>query len=149
MDHEIIWGIHNSPSIFPGNVLQKAGLLPFFSDNQLDSHPFFKSFIQPRLFGNITRMFFVFHAEESKDPQGFFFELLQRVVSQQIAPIYTDDFIISVKILPGSFSEGLHTLKRSMKIESLLFGYGRDRKVTENIKSDIEDELEINILSLD
>ncbi|MCB0413700.1 MAG: APC family permease [Bdellovibrionales bacterium] len=91
----------------------------------------------------------IFHAEENKDPEGFFFELLQRVVSQQIAPVYSNDCILSVKILPGSFSEGLHTLKRSMHIESLMFGTGKDKKGSEEIKKEIEEELEINVISLD
>lgn len=92
----------------------------------------------------------VFHAEEGKDPEGFFYSLLQRVVSQQIAPVYANnDLVLTVKILPGSLSEGLQTLKKTMNFQTLLFGSGRDPKVAKQIADDITHELEVNVAFLE
>ena len=89
----------------------------------------------------------VFHAEEGKDPEGFFFELLQRVISQQIAPSFTDkDLILTVKIMPGSLEEGLHTMKRTVNIASLIFGSGRNKEATQKVADQIRDELELDVL---
>ncbi|MCB0422310.1 MAG: APC family permease [Bdellovibrionales bacterium] len=90
----------------------------------------------------------IFHAEDGKDPEGFFFELLQRVVSQQIAPIYRDSFILTVKILPGSLSEGLQTLKKGINFQTLLFGSGRDPKASQALGEEIASELEIDVIYL-
>lgn len=92
----------------------------------------------------------VFHAEEGKDPEGFFYSLLQRVVSQQIAPVYANnDLVLTVKILPGSLSEGLQTLKKTINFQTLLFGSGRDPKVAKQIADDITHELEVNVAFLE
>lgn len=90
----------------------------------------------------------VFHAEENKDPKGFFFELLQRVVSQQIAPIYSEyNFVLTVKILPGNLIEGLQTLKKTSPFEKVLLGYGQSKipvqKISEEIAHEIESEVEL------
>ncbi len=88
----------------------------------------------------------VFHAEEGKDPEGFFYELLQRVVSQQIAPVYSqNDFILTVKILPGSLAEGLQTLKKTLNFQTLLFGSGRDPHLAQRLAEEITHELEVNV----
>ncbi len=92
----------------------------------------------------------VFHAEEGKDPEGFFYELLQRVVSQQIAPVYAnEDLVLTVKILPGSLSEGLQTLKKSINFKTLLFGSGRNPKIAKQIAENITHELEVNVAFLE
>ncbi|NQZ00182.1 MAG: APC family permease [Bdellovibrionales bacterium] len=92
----------------------------------------------------------VFHAEDGNDPEGFFYELLQRVVSQQIAPVYSDeDFILTVKILPGNLSEGLQTLKRTVKFDKLIFGSGRDRNLALRLAEDIKQELEVDVEVID
>ncbi len=89
----------------------------------------------------------VFHAEENKDPEGFFFELLQRVISQQIAPSFNKkDLILTVKIMPGSLEEGLHSLKKTVNIHSLVFGSGRNRKATEQVTDQLEKELELDVI---
>lgn len=84
----------------------------------------------------------VFHAETTPDPQGFFHELLQRVVSQQIVPVHqNDDIIITVKILPGELIEGLQTLKKMVNYDSVFMGGSPTRnskELIENIKHDIE-----------
>ena len=92
----------------------------------------------------------VFHAEDGNDPEGFFYELLQRVVSQQIAPVYSNnDLVLTLKILPGSLSEGLQTLKKTINFQTLLFGSGRDPKVAKQIADDITHELEVNVAFLE
>jgi hypothetical protein len=92
----------------------------------------------------------VFHAEDGNDPEGFFYELLQRVVSQQIAPVYSDeDFILTVKILPGNLAEGLQTLKRTVKFDKLIFGSGRDKSMAEKLAADIRQELEVDVEVID
>jgi amino acid transporter len=91
----------------------------------------------------------IFHAEEDKDPQGFFYSLIQRVVSQQIAPIYINrDGIITVKILPGSFAEGLQTLKKSVNFQTLLIGPSRHETSTQDIVEALSEELEIEVVAL-
>ena len=92
---------------------------------------------------------FIFHAEEGKDKEGFFFQLLQRVVSQQITPIYANkDMILTVKILPGSFTEGLQTLKKMVNFQSLIFGTGRDPKTSRELADNISQELEVNVMTI-
>ncbi|MCB0343067.1 MAG: APC family permease [Pseudobdellovibrionaceae bacterium] len=92
----------------------------------------------------------IFHAEDGKDPEGFFFELLQRVVSQQIAPIYAkNDVILTVKILPGSLAEGLQTLKKTYDFQTLLFGSGRDPEASRTLGEHISEELEIEVIHIE
>lgn len=87
----------------------------------------------------------VFHAEDNKDPEGFFYELLQRVVTQQILPVHmNDDMIITVKILPGDLVEGLQTLKKSYDFNALLVGGQKSNVVSELMKT-IEKDLEVEI----
>lgn len=90
----------------------------------------------------------IFHAEEGKDEEGFFFELLQRVVSQQIAPIYRQDIILTVKILPGSLNEGLQTLKKAYDFERVIFGTGRDPFASQRLGEEVSKELEIEVTQL-
>lgn len=92
---------------------------------------------------------FIFHAEEGKDPEGFFFQLLQRVVSQQVTPIFAnEDIVLTVKILPGSFTEGLQTLKKMVNFQSLIFGTGRDPKNSRELADNISQELECNVMTI-
>lgn len=90
----------------------------------------------------------VFHAEPERDQNGFTSELLQRVVSQQIAPIYRQDFILSVKTLPGDFLEGLILLKKNIPFANLLIGSGRNDRDTKELTAELEKELEIKVHSL-
>ena len=90
----------------------------------------------------------VFHAEPERDQNGFTSELLQRVVSQQIAPIYSQDFILSVKTLPGDFLEGLILLKNNIPFDNLLIGSGRSDRDTRELAAELEKELEIKVHSL-
>lgn len=89
----------------------------------------------------------VFHAENNRDPEGFFYELLQRVVSQQIVPVHQNiDMVIRVKILPGSLIEGLQTLRKTVEFDTLLLGGARYSTEKSDFEVSIEDELEVKIV---
>lgn len=64
----------------------------------------------------------IFHAEDGKDKEGFFFEQIQRIVSQQVAPLYSHNIILTVKVLPGTLLEGLHTLHKQHKFKQVVVG---------------------------
>lgn len=89
----------------------------------------------------------VFHAENNRDPEGFFYELLQRVVSQQIVPVHqNNNIIIRVKILPGSLIEGLQTLKKNVIYSSIYLGgtshlFGKKTDLDETLEQDLEVEV--------
>ena len=91
----------------------------------------------------------LFYAEdEDLDDSEIFYELLQRVVSQQIAPIITNNVILTVKILPGSLLEGLSALKKTIPFNQVFFGVGHDPVHTYELKEEIAKELEISITSV-
>jgi hypothetical protein len=91
----------------------------------------------------------IFHAENTPDPEGFFHELLQRVVSQQIAPVHqSDDIILTVKVLPGDLVEGLQTLKKTVAFDSVFLG-GSPTKNSIALIETIKHDLEIEIHYLD
>ncbi len=91
----------------------------------------------------------LFYAEnEDVEDSELFYELLQRVVSQQIAPIVEQDIILTVKILPGNLLEGLSTLKNTTSFNEVFFGLGHDPIHTYKLKEDISKELEISITSV-
>ena len=87
----------------------------------------------------------IFHAEESKN-EGFFIEMLKQVVSQQIAPIFSnDDMVLTVRTLPGSLAEGLITLKKSGDFQSILFGRGSDAQTAQKLAAVVEEEVEVKV----
>ena len=91
----------------------------------------------------------LFYAEgEDQNENEIFYELLQRVVSQQIANMITKDIILTVKILPGSLLEGLNTLKNSMDFNDVFFGVGHDPVHTHELREEISKELDISITSI-
>ena len=92
----------------------------------------------------------LFYAEEEESTSNrTFYEVLQRVVSQQIAPIYKDtDIILTVKILPGNLLEGLRTLKRSISPKAIYFGVGRDPDHSHEIREYIANEIELPITTI-
>ena len=91
----------------------------------------------------------LFYAEdEDEDDSEIFYELLQRVVSQQIAPIVKKDVILTVKILPGSLMEGLTALKKTTRSQFVYFGVGHDPIHSYKLKEQIAKELEISIVSV-
>ena len=91
----------------------------------------------------------LFYAEdEDTDDSEIFYELLQRVVSQQIAPIIKNDVILTVKILPGNLLEGLNTLKKAISFSEVFFGVGHDPVHSHELKEEVSKELEISIISV-
>ena len=91
----------------------------------------------------------LFYAEgEDMDDSEIFYELLQRVVSQQIAPIIKYDVILTVKILPGSLLEGLSSLKKTIPFNEVFFGVGHDPVHTYELKDEVSKELEVSIISV-
>lgn len=89
----------------------------------------------------------IFHAEESKN-EGFFIELLKRVVSQQIIPIFSNDMVVTVKTLPGRLAEGLMTLKKTTDFENILFGEGTDPTTSQKLSKEIEEETQVKVLKV-
>ena len=90
----------------------------------------------------------IIHAEDNHDQSGFFYELLQRVVSQQIVPIHQDmDMILRVKIFPGSLVEALQTLRKNIDFNEVLIGGGKRSPTAEpsELENIIENELEVKI----
>ena len=89
----------------------------------------------------------LFYAEdEESTSSGIFYELVQRVVSQQIAPIYHNkDIILTVKILPARLVEGLQSLKKSASPQIIYLGVGRHRRRAEQIQNLISREVEIPV----
>lgn len=91
----------------------------------------------------------LFYAEdEDTDDSEIFYELLQRVVSQQIAPIIKNDVILTVKILPGNLLEGLNALKKTNSFSEVFFGVGHDPVHSHELREEISKELEISIISV-
>ncbi len=91
----------------------------------------------------------VFHAEDGEN-EVFLFERLQRVVSQQIAPVFqSKNFVLTVKILPGSVLEGLYTLKKRYDFKKVFFGVGGHPIEAAHMARDIKKELEVNVEVID
>ncbi len=100
-----------------------------------------------RLQKNSSFELIIFHAEENKDPNGFYFEQLIRVVSQQIVPIEHHDLIVSVKILPGNVQEGLQAIKdHEGRIEEVFLGHSdMNRDEVNDFSKTLEKDLEIKV----
>ena len=74
--------------------------------------------------------------EDGGDSGQDFYELLQRVVSQQIAPLISDDMILTVKILPGTILDSLNTLKKTSSFVEVFFGVGSNPAHSHEIKKE-------------
>ncbi len=93
----------------------------------------------------------LFYAEEEEESSRYihFYELLQRVVSQQISPLHVDkDIILTVKILPENLIEGLKSLKKTTEFEFVYFGVGKDTDHSYEIRDEVAKELEIQVVSI-
>lgn len=91
----------------------------------------------------------IFYAEdENEEDSELFYESLQRIVSQQVAPYIRQDIILTVKILPESLMEGLNTLKKTTGVKDFYFGAGHDPAHSYKLKEKIAKELEISIISV-
>jgi len=92
----------------------------------------------------------LFYAENEEPTSSVvFYELLQRVVSQQIAPQFLNtNIILTVKILPGNLLEGLQTLKRAFSPKTIYIGTGREPEHSQQIQTIISKELEMPIVKV-
>ena len=106
------------------------------------------NFISEKHPGPFELILFYAEEEESSSSHGFY-EVLQRVVSQQIAPIYQNkNIILTVKILPGNLLEGLRTLKGSTTPKAIYFGVGRDPDHSYEVRKYISNEIEMPITTI-
>lgn len=92
----------------------------------------------------------LFHAEQEEKRRGIVYELLQRVVSQQIAPAFQDrDIILTVKILPETLVDGLIQLKRKRKFKKVFLGTGQDPTHAINFAREVETNLAVHVAIID
>ena len=107
------------------------------------------AFIEAKHPGPFELILFYAEDEDSSHPHRLFYEVLQRVVSQQIAPIYKNqDIILTVKILPGNLLEGLRSLKDTVDPKAIYFGVGRDTDHSQQLQSFISKEMEFPITTI-
>lgn len=107
------------------------------------------NFVSEKHPGSFELILFYAETEEASSSLHGFHETLQRVVSQQIAPIYQNkNIILTVKILPGNLLEGLRTLKKTIVPKAIYFGRGRDSEHSEKIKQYISSEIEMPITTI-
>ncbi len=89
----------------------------------------------------------VFHVDESDE--GFFFESLQRIIFQQIVPMYSNrDIVLTVKTLPGNLVEGLQTLKKTMNYRSVILGTGKNPEVANEFAHMIREEIQSEVVQV-
>jgi amino acid transporter len=87
----------------------------------------------------------IYHSEEEPARRGIMHELLQRVISQQVAPSFkNNDIILTVKVLPESLIDGLIQLKRSMSFRKVFLGSGQDTEQARRFAHEIETNLGIH-----
>ncbi len=91
----------------------------------------------------------LFHAEE-KDAHGVVSEALQRLVSQQLEDFFSDrDFILTVKVLPGSLVEVLPEYKKVKSIDTVYIMTGRIAERSANLTNHLANELGLTVILLD
>ena len=91
----------------------------------------------------------IYHAEEETARRGIMYELLQRVVSQQIAPAFSNkDIILTVKIMPAKLIDGLISLKRSHHFDKGFIGQGSDPQQSMDYAREVEDNLGVPTVNI-
>lgn len=89
----------------------------------------------------------VFHVDEHNE--GFFYESLQRVILQQIVPLYSSrSMVLTVKTLPGDLLEGIGILRRQMDIKTILLGRSKRSQVSSNLAKELKSEFQIPIIQV-
>ena len=89
----------------------------------------------------------LFHVDERE--QGFVYSALQRVILQQIVPVYKNkDILITLKTLPDELIEGLQTLKRKNKINKIIIGRSGTLEGSEKLAKEIYKELQIEVVRI-
>jgi amino acid transporter len=91
----------------------------------------------------------IFHAEEEEARRGIVFELLQRVVSQQVAPTFKEhDLILTVKVLPETLVDGLIQLKKARAFKKVIIGTGSDPKQASAYARELETNLGVHVVNI-
>ncbi len=89
----------------------------------------------------------LFHVDELGE--GFVYSALQRVILQQIMPVYKDkDIVITLKTLPDELIEGLQTLNRTNKINKIMIGRSGTLEGSQRLAKEIYKELKIEVVRL-
>lgn len=91
----------------------------------------------------------LYHAEEESARRGMMYELLQRVVSQQIAPSFKHhDIILTVKILPETLVDGLIYIKRGHPFKKVFIGTGSDPHLADRYAQELENNLGVPVINI-
>lgn len=91
----------------------------------------------------------IFHAEEEAARRGVMYELLQRVVSQQVVPDFNDrDIILTVKVMPESMIDGLIQLKRAHPFKKIFIGTGSDPQNASRYARELETNLGVHVVNI-
>lgn len=78
------------------------------------------------------------------------FELLQRVVSQEVAPKFiNEDLVLSVKLIPANLSDGLLTLQRTVRFREVFLGTPEDPDKAKDLVEDLQLHLGVPVKLLD
>ena len=89
----------------------------------------------------------VFHVDEYNE--GFFYESLQRIILQQVVPLYASrSMVLTVKTLPGDLLEGLGILRRQMDIKTILLGKSKRSEFSSHLMKELQSEFQIPIVQV-
>ena len=89
----------------------------------------------------------VFHVDEHNE--GFFYEALQRIIFQQVVPVYASrSIVLTVKTLPGDLLEGLETLSRQIDIKTILLGKSKNPQISSHLVQELQSEFQIKIVQI-
>jgi hypothetical protein len=92
----------------------------------------------------------LFHAEEQDTPHGVVSENLQRLVSQQLSEFYADkNFVLGVKVLPGSLVEVPPEYRKTHRIDQVFMATGSEAIASEGLRAHLSNELGIEVVRLD
>lgn len=92
----------------------------------------------------------LFHAEEQGVAHGVVSEGLERLVSQQLSEFYSDkNFILSVKVLPGSLVEVLPEYRKIKRFDMVFIATGRTPEASEALRQHLGNELGMEVTRLD
>lgn len=91
----------------------------------------------------------IFHAEEEKARRGVMYELLQRVVSQQIVPEFEkENIVLTVKVMPETLIDGLIQLKRAHPFKKVFIGTGSEPQTAQKYAKDLESNLGVHVVNI-
>ncbi|HEY9720436.1 MAG TPA: APC family permease [Oscillatoriaceae cyanobacterium] len=92
----------------------------------------------------------LFHAEERTAQHGVVGGELERLVSQQLEDFYSDkDFILSVKVLPGTLVEVLPEYRKMRHFDHCFVTSGHNAVASEALREHLSNELGIEVVLLD